>query len=440
MENFHSLGLPEALLNSLQSMQFTVPTPIQAQTIPHALLGLDVLGSAQTGTGKTAAYGIPLVSFLINNPQASALILLPTRELAAQVLASLKQMIGHRTQISTSLLIGGDSMFKQLNQLRNKPRLVVGTPGRINDHLERRTVKFDTTQFLVLDETDRMLDMGFSVQIQEIIKYLPKERQTLMFSATMAPEIVKTAQTYLKNAVRVSVGSTTNPVEKIKQESLQVNEADKFKTLLEQLETVENSCIVFVKTKFGADKLAHKLDAEGFIAEAIHGDLRQSRREKVIKSFRDGKCQILVATDIAARGLDVPSIECVVNYDLPMAAEDYIHRIGRTGRAGKAGRAISFVANSDYGRWRDICRLLNKGLPANEQMEAYGGGQDSSRSGYRGGNRGFSSSRGRSGGSSFGGNRSGSSFGGDRRGGSSFGNRRNSGGGFERKPSHASDY
>lgn len=359
MENFESLGLHEMLLQSLKFMNFSTPTPIQAQTIPHALEGKDVLGTAQTGTGKTAAFGIPLVSFLLNNPDGIALILTPTRELALQVLQTLHQILGRRSGINTTLLIGGESILRQLKQLKGRPRLVVGTPGRVNDHLLRGTLRLEHAKFLVLDETDRMLDMGFSIQIQKIIKHMPTKRQTLMFSATMAGSIVKMAESYLHNPIRVSVGSTTTPIDKIKQEVIRTSESEKYQVLMEQIQNRTGACIVFVKTKWGADKLASRMYDEGHRADALHGDLRQNTRDQVIRNFRDGKFRILVATDIAARGLDIPNIECVVNFDLPQCPEDYIHRIGRTGRAGNEGTAINLVTSQDGLKWRNICRLIN---------------------------------------------------------------------------------
>lgn len=358
MQNFNALGLQPSLLHSLQSMGFITPTPIQSQAIPFALEGHDILGSAQTGTGKTGAYGIPLVSYLLNNPQRSALVLTPTRELATQVLTTLTQMIGRKNTISTTLLIGGESMFKQLKQLQRQPRLIVGTPGRINDHLSRGSLKLNQTGFLVLDETDRMLDMGFSVQIQKIVKFLSSDRQTLMFSATMDANITKIAETYLKNAKRVSVGSTTAPIPKIKQEVLKTSESEKYGMLLKALQEVSESAIIFVKTKWGTEKLAIKLRKDGHDAEAIHGDLRQNKRDRVLQDFRGIKFNILVATDVAARGLDVPHIECVINYDLPQCPEDYIHRIGRTGRAGAEGKAINFLTPQEGAKWKSICRLM----------------------------------------------------------------------------------
>ena len=370
MENFNALGLPERLLQSLKGMQFHTPTPIQSQTIPPALLGSDILGSAQTGTGKTAAYGIPLVAHTLALNTNAALVLTPTRELAIQVLDTLHQLLGKHSEVKTALLIGGDSMTKQLRQLSAKPRIIVGTPGRINDHLERRTVSLAHTNFLVLDETDRMLDMGFSAQLQEIVRYLPAKRQTLMFSATMAPEIIKIANTYLQDPVRIAIGSTSSPTAAITQEVLKTIEADKFGLLLELLDRRQGTMIVFVKTKFGTERLALRLRKEGHDVEAIHGDLRQAKRERVIREFRAGKSRVLVATDVAARGLDIPHIECVVNYDLPQCPEDYIHRIGRTGRAGAQGFAVSLVTGQDGGKWRGISKLMSThGAQADVKIE-----------------------------------------------------------------------
>jgi len=378
MENFLTLNLHEVLTQSLLDMKFQKPTPIQAQTIPHALEGKDVLGSAQTGTGKTVAYGIPLISYLLNKDHGSAIVLAPTRELAMQVINQLHMLLGKKSHIKSTLLIGGDSMFKQLAQLKNRPRLIVGTPGRVNDHLERGTLKLHNAEFLVFDETDRMLDMGFSIQIQQIVKYMPEKRQTLMFSATMSPSIIKTAQNYLQTPVRISVGSTTAPTDKIKQEIIKTTDSEKYNILMDHLEKSEGSFIIFMKTKHATERLALKLRGSGHTADAIHGDLRQRNREQVIRSFRDGKHRILVATDVAARGLDIPHIEYVVNYDLPMNPEDYIHRIGRTGRAGKEGTAISFVTPSDGSKWRVIHKLINDGehsAPDTNRRSAGGGGR-----------------------------------------------------------------
>jgi superfamily II DNA/RNA helicase len=293
----------------------------------------------------------------------------PTRELAAQVAAALQQMIPV-PNIRTALLIGGEPMPRQFRQLQQKPRLIVGTPGRINDHLQRNTLRLSKTQFLVLDETDRMLDMGFGVQIDEILQHVPQENlQTMLFSATLPQEIVRLSSKYLKNPQRISVGSTTTPAAKIKQELVQTTDAEKYQQLLMQVNKRTGSIIIFVKTKFGADRLADKLSRADFEAEAIHGDLKQSRRDKVIRDFRDRKHRILVATDVAARGLDIPHIEHVINYDMPQCPEDYIHRIGRTARAGAEGEAVNLLTSADSIKWRAIQRLINPGeaLPSHKE-------------------------------------------------------------------------
>ncbi len=375
MKDFSALGLPQPLLHALEKMRFTTPTPIQAQAIPPALKGQDILGSAQTGTGKTGAFGIPLLAHLMESKQSGALVMTPTRELAAQVLAALREMLSGNAQIKTALLIGGDPMARQLQQLRARPRIIVGTPGRINDHLEQRTLNLSAMDFLVLDETDRMLDMGFEVQIDRIVRHMPKVRQTLLFSATLPANIVKMSEKYLNKPVRVAVGSTHMPIDKIKQELVHLPAAEKYEQLVKQLGERKGSIIVFVKTKRGADRIAKKLNADKHSAEAIHGDLSQSKRTRVIKAFRDQGHRIMVATDVAARGLDIPHIEHVINYDLPQCPEDYIHRIGRTARAGAEGSAVCFITPDDRGMWREIQAL----------MDPSGRSQDSERSGGRSG-------------------------------------------------------
>lgn len=358
MKQFSEINLPPQLSISLTEMGFLTPTPIQSEAIPIALSGQDILGSAQTGTGKTGAFGIPLVASLLNNPEGTAMVLLPTRELAVQVMDALKKMIGN-SQIKAALLIGGQSMFKQFNQLRSKPRLIVGTPGRVNDHLKRATLKLDKTNFLVLDETDRMLDMGFGIQLDQIAKHLPAKRQTLMFSATLPSNIQKLSAKYLTDPVRISVGETSAPAVKIKQEHAFVTEVEKFPRLLDELNARKGSIIIFAKTKHGVAKLAEKLGKFGHEAEAIHGNLRQNKRDSVISNFRKEKYRILVATDVACRGLDIPHIEHVINYDIPQAPEDYIHRIGRTARAGAEGNALSLLSPGDNAKWRAIQYLLD---------------------------------------------------------------------------------
>jgi superfamily II DNA/RNA helicase len=364
--DFNGFGLPPKLMQALTRIGFTVPTPVQAAALPLALAGRDILGTAQTGTGKTGAFGIPLITKLSENPQAAALIMAPTRELATQVMANLQQMI-FDASIRTALLIGGDAMPRQFRQLQAHPRLIVGTPGRINDHLARGSLRLTNVRFVVLDETDRMLDMGFGVQIDKIIAKTPKERQTMMFSATLPAGIVKLAAKYLSNPERISVGSTIVAAPNIKQETINVSDADKYTTLLAQLKNQHCTTLIFVKTKYGTEKLAKKLSQLGIKADAIHGDLRQRRRERVLQDYRDKRFQVLVATDLAARGLDVPHIELVINYDMPQCPEDYIHRIGRTARAGASGKAVNLLTPSDAGKWRAIHQLMSPNATSEEK-------------------------------------------------------------------------
>jgi ATP-dependent RNA helicase DeaD len=367
MQNFNDFGLPEALTHTLQHMEFTTPTPIQLQAIPHALEGKDILGSAQTGTGKTGAFGIPLVARLLASQEGSALVLTPTRELASQVMVQLQAMLGKRSKIKTALLIGGEPMPKQFRQLQQKPRLVVGTPGRINDHLKRGSLSLKDAGFLVLDETDRMLDMGFTVQIDQIMSFMPQKRQTMLFSATLPKNIVSIAQKYLHDPVRVAVSATSAPAANIQHDVVHVRDNEKQDRLLDELNAREGSIIVFMKTKFGTEKMAVRLSKAGYSADAIHGDLRQNKRDRVIANFRNKKYRILVATDVAARGLDIPHIEHVINYDLPQCAEDYIHRIGRTARAGAQGSAMCLVTPADKGKWKAIHRLMDPNAPAERE-------------------------------------------------------------------------
>ena len=398
MDNFNGLRLQPALLHALEAMNFKTPTPIQAAAIPPALEGQDILGTAQTGTGKTGAFGIPLIAHLLDNPDHHALVMTPTRELATQVMATMHQLIGKKTRIPSALLIGGASMMNQFEQLRKSPRLIVGTPGRITDHLLRKSVSLEATRFLVLDETDRMLDMGFGIQIDRILSFIPKERQTLLFSATLPNNILKLSGKYLTNPVRISTGSTNAPAALVKQEKIEVSESEKYSILLRQLEQHEGTVIVFVKTKAGADRLSKKLRAQNHSADAIHGDLRQNQRDRAIKAFQNFHTRIMVATDIAARGLDIPHIETVINYDLPQVAEDYIHRIGRTARNGAEGVAISLVTHEDAKKWYAIQRLLNP----HEKPERIGGRGGAPKSGAKSRDRDYArSSRPRKGNAPF---------------------------------------
>jgi superfamily II DNA/RNA helicase len=389
MKSFFELGLHDTLNKSLKKMNYSTPTPIQAKAIPLAMLGHDILGSAQTGTGKTAAFSIPMVEKILRAPQGNALILTPTRELAKQVLDVVKQLLDHQSPIKTAFIIGGEPMHKQLKQLQAGPRIIVGTPGRINDHLRRGSIKLGQTSFLVLDETDRMLDMGFGVQLDEIAKHLPQERQTLMFSATMPKAIIAIAAKYLNNPERVSVGEVNVVAKNIKTDILRIDQEHKYEELKLQLQEREGSVIIFIKTKHAADKMAVKLRKDGFTSDALHGDLKQGKRDQVMRNFRESTFRILVATDIAARGLDVPHIQHVINYDLPQVAEDYIHRMGRTARAGAEGSALCFISPQDGRKWHAIERLLDPRLAEDRSLapvKKKGRGKPRRSGGFKGGN------------------------------------------------------
>lgn len=371
---FSSFHLPEDLLKSLTRLGFTEPTPIQKQAIPVALKGQDILGSAQTGTGKTGAFVIPIITKMMNSSYGAALILTPTRELAVQVAKVVHDLLPYRSGIKTATLIGGEPIGKQFRQLKDDPRIVIGTPGRVNDHLQRKTLKLRHTNFLVLDETDRMLDMGFGVQLEAIAQFLPKERQTMMFSATMPHNIMKLSEKYLKNPERIAIGAAHKVALNIKEEVLHLKASMKYDQLIKELDQRQGSVIVFVKTKRAADTLADQLCDDNHNADAIHGDLKQRQRDKVIRAFRNKAYRVMVATDVAARGLDIPHIEHVINFDLPQCPEDYIHRIGRTARAGAQGSAMSFVSPGEVGVWKDIHRLM-KG-EAVDYKPAYGHNQN----------------------------------------------------------------
>ncbi len=361
MQKFSDLSISLLVLDAIKKLKLIKPTPIQKISIPLALEGNDILGTAQTGTGKTYAFGIPLINHLTLNKDSYAIILTPTRELALQVSSALKDLTSMKNIIDTAVIIGGDSIQKQLKQLK-KARLVVGTPGRNHDHIRRKSLKLSKFNFLVLDETDRMLDMGFVDEIKSIIEKLPSH-QTLLFSATLPKKISDIAKNFMTNPQRVNVGEENTPLTNIKQEIKNVNQKEKFEHLKLELLEINGSVVLFVKTKRSADKIALKLRKDKFNAEAIHGDLRQSKREKVILKFRKNRFQILVATDVAARGLDIPHIEHVINYDIPQNPEDYIHRIGRTARAGAKGRALTFLTDGDKKNWNAIGKLINPNAP-----------------------------------------------------------------------------
>ena len=390
MEDFLSLKLEQTLMDSIAKLNYKTPTPIQAQAIPVALAGKDILGTAQTGTGKTLAFGIPIINFLLKTKKEAALIITPTRELAQQVFQEVNNLVG-RGNIRTAQLVGGQSMVKQLNSLKRNPRLIVGTPGRINDHLKRNTLRLNNTNFVALDEADRILDQGFAPQINQILQTVPKKRQTLLFSATLPKEILRLSEKYLINPERISVGSTTTPIAKIKQEVVRVKDGDKYNQLIKEIYTRKGAILVFVKTRRNAEKMVKRLKYDDHDADALHGNLRQNKRDKVIKAFRNNHFRILIATDVAARGLSVSSIKHVINFDLPQVAEDFIHRIGRTARAGAEGSALSFVGSEDRSKWNAIQRLIDPNFRPEPGSEARGrkkrGGRSYDRRGSRGGSR-----------------------------------------------------
>jgi len=340
-------------------MNFSVPTPVQAQAIPPALAGKDVIASAQTGTGKTAAFGIPLLTYLGKHHDRTALVLTPTRELAMQVQGVLNQLSGQHSLGGSVLIIGGANMGTQRSGLSRKPRLIIGTPGRIIDHLNQGTLDLSRTGFLVLDEADRMLDMGFAPQLDRIRERLPQERQTLLFSATIPPDIQSMASRYLREPVRITVGTTTQPIPKVKQVIIHMDEGHKAEELAFQLRERRGSILVFARTQHRVDRILDRLKKEAFKATKIHGGRSQSQRKQAIEQFRDGKVDVLVATDIAARGLDIHHIAHVINYDLPRNPEDYIHRVGRTARAGAEGSALCLLTPTDRDLWNRILKLMD---------------------------------------------------------------------------------
>ena len=358
MTHFNEFPLPEAIQHKLEALEFKTPTPIQEQAIPLALDGKDILGSAQTGTGKTAAFTIPLLTKVMNSADFFGLIVTPTRELAMQVDAQIRMLLSSKSKIRSVVLIGGASMDRQIQMLSKNPRIIVGTPGRIIDHLERKTLDLAPFNYVVLDETDRMLDMGFSAPISKIFDHVAVERQTLLFSATLPKGIQNASAKYLNNPTLIEIGRANSAGQNIEQSTQFVSKEGKFDTLVQALTQHEESAIVFMNSKFATEKLAKRLNVAGISASAIHGDLRQNKRERVISGLRNNKFRVLVATDVAARGIDIPHIYQVINFDLPRQTEDYIHRIGRTGRNGAKGLALSLATNADKGKLEEIDELL----------------------------------------------------------------------------------
>lgn len=370
--SFSSLGLNASILNALTEQGYKEPSPIQQKAIPAVLSGRDVLAAAQTGTGKTAAFTLPILEVLAQGPQATAnqatanqahaLILTPTRELAAQIEANI-QAYGANLHLRASVVFGGVKINPQMMRLRKGADILVATPGRLLDLYEQNAIRFDRLKFLVLDEADRMLDMGFIHAIRKILSFLPKKRQNLMFSATFSPEIRELAKSIVNNPLEISVSPPNQAAPKVKHWIAPVDKKQKINLLIQLIKDKNwTQVLVFSRTKHGANHLVGKLEQADIKSAAIHGNKSQGARTKALSDFKSNEVQVLVATDIAARGLDISQLPCVINFDLPNVPEDYVHRIGRTGRAGATGEAISLVSADEFPQLADIEKLLKRAL------------------------------------------------------------------------------
>jgi ATP-dependent RNA helicase RhlE len=403
LTQFKDLGLSARILQSIEALGFDTPTPIQKAAIPAALEGHDIMGLAQTGTGKTAAFGLPLIEKLLANPQrpypksCRALILAPTRELANQIMVALRGFV-KKTPLKVATIVGGASINVQMRDLGQGKDIVVATPGRLLDLMERRAIILAQTHFLVLDEADQMLDLGFIHSLRKIAKALPAQRQTFLFSATMPKEIEGLAATYLTNPVRVEVSPSGKAADKVLQSVHFIGQRAKADLLKKCLgERSDDLSLVFSRTKHGAEKLMKHLVDCGFSAASIHGNKSQGQRDRAIREFRSGTVRILVATDVAARGIDIPGVSHVYNFDLPQVAESYVHRIGRTARAGADGKAVSFCSPEETKMLRDIERLTDIPLTvASGDHPGFGHGDSRSRKPNRGGSNGRNDNRPRS--------------------------------------------
>ena len=374
MTSFNEFGLAEPILRALAQEKYVTPTPIQTQTIPLACQSRDVIGIAQTGTGKTAAFALPILNHLFNKRQRPAqkscrvLVLSPTRELSGQIADSFRAYGRHIRPLEIALAIGGVPINPQVRALARGAEVLVATPGRLLDLVHQRALRLDQIEVLVLDEADRMLDMGFIHDIKKIVAMLPKQRQTLFFSATMPQEITRLADAMLREPARVAVTPQATTVDRVEQRVILTEKASKASLLIEVLKTEKTDrVLVFTRTKHGADKVVRGLQKAGHSAEAIHGNKSQNQRERVLAAFRNGRLRTLIATDIAARGIDVDGVSHVVNYDLPNIPESYVHRIGRTARAGAEGVAISFCDHEERAYLRDIERLIRMTIPATDR-------------------------------------------------------------------------
>ncbi|MDD5482682.1 MAG: DEAD/DEAH box helicase [Kiritimatiellae bacterium] len=360
--NFRGLGIEPGLLNALDEHKFITPTPIQYKAIPIAIEGKDLIGIAQTGTGKTLAFGIPMVQRLGQKPGQRGLVLVPTRELAMQVNDALVK-ITPVYKLKTTVVIGGASMHEQLLRLKQNPQIIIATPGRLNDHIEHHRLRLDDVGVLVLDEADRMLDMGFLPQIERILKTIPRARQTMLFSATIPPSIVKIASRHMQMPVQTEIAPSGTAAELVSQELFVTRRELKGNLLNELLKQYSGSVLLFVRTKRSAARVARLLENKGHSVAEIHADRSLGQRKDALRGFKSGQYRILVATDIAARGIDVAGIELVINYDLPDDPENYVHRIGRTGRAGKTGHAITLAMPDQKQDVLRIEKIIRASIP-----------------------------------------------------------------------------
>jgi len=364
---FYGLGIAPKILDVLESIKFTIPTPIQAKVIPLAIRGADIVGIAQTGTGKTHAFAIPTVQSLAQKP-GTGLVLAPTRELAMQINEAFQAVV-KPFGIRTTYLIGGVPMYDQVQALRRNPRIIIATPGRLIDHMERRNVTLSGVTVLVLDEADRMLDMGFTQQVEKIISYIPKKRQTMLFSATMSQEIMEVAARHMKLPVSVEIAPPGTTVEQVTQELFIVKKEAKLKLLGKLLAQYPGAVLLFIRMKHQASRIASSIRAMGYSASEIHSNRTQSQRREALDGFKSGRYKVLVATDVAARGIDVIGVELVINFDLPDETKYYVHRIGRTARAGHKGHAISFATPDQSRDVQDIEKLIRVPLPISKHPE-----------------------------------------------------------------------
>ena len=373
---FDELPLSDKIKKALNDIGYTEATDIQKQSIPVILEGRDLIGQSQTGTGKTASFGLPLIEKIdVNNKKTQAVILCPTRELAVQVAQELRKFLKYTENVKCMAIYGGESIERQIQGLKKGVQIIVGTPGRVMDHMRRKTIKLNNVKMIVLDEADEMLNMGFEEDIETILKDVPEERQTILFSATMNKRIMEITKKYLTNPKNIKIKSEELTVERIRQEAIEVKAKMKDETVCRLLDVVEpKKAIVFCNTKKKVDTLIDELKSKGYRAEALHGDIKQNQRDRIMKKLKSGEIKILVATDVAARGIDINELELVINYDIPQELEYYVHRIGRTGRNGKEGIAYTFYTGKERLKLREIekyakTKIKNGKIPTLKEVD-----------------------------------------------------------------------